>query len=219
MFRLLFAGSVTALTALTLWAADAPKDTPAAAKTRATLLKHKVTVDFADTRMAEIVDELKSQVKGLRIKLDNKGGVSNNRKLSFKATDKPLDEVLDEMFKKEDLGYIVISNDKDSQYDGGLLFKTGKERGYPAGTEPATTKVDDPKTKPSDKPKVEDPKTKPPEDGDKAEKMAADTLKLAKLFAQSKPERAIDYCKEVIKKYPTTKSAAEAKELLEKLQK
>jgi hypothetical protein len=219
VFRFLFASSVTAMTVLTLWAADAPKDTAAAAKTRAVLLKQKVTVEYADTPMSTIVSDLRDQVKGLRIKLDNKGGVSNNRKLSFKATDKPLDEVLDEMFKKEMLGYVVISNEKDPQYDGGLLFKVGTERGYVAGTEP--TKVDDPKTKPPDKPpvtKVDDPKTKPPE-GDKEEMLAANTLKLAKLFAQSKPERAVEYCKEVIKKYPNTKAAAEAKELLQKLQK
>jgi hypothetical protein len=104
-------------------------DTPAAAKTRK-LLKTKVTVEYKDTRMADVVDDLKEQVKGLRMQLDNKGGVSNNMTVSYKASDKPLDEVLDEMFKKYALGYIVISQ-KGNAYDGSIKVIKGNARGYP----------------------------------------------------------------------------------------
>ncbi|HTU89047.1 MAG TPA: hypothetical protein VMF69_03020, partial [Gemmataceae bacterium] len=58
-----------------------------------------------------------------------KGGVSNNTKFTYKAEDKPLEEVLDEMFKKNDLGYIVISQ-QGNAYDGTILIVKGKARGY-----------------------------------------------------------------------------------------
>jgi hypothetical protein len=114
-----------------LWAADKDtEDTPKAAKTRK-LLKTKVTVDFKDTPLSDVRDELKEQVKGLLMQIDNKGGVSNNTKFTYKAEDKPLDEVLDEMFKKNALGYIVISQ-KGAAYDGSIKIVKGNERGYPA---------------------------------------------------------------------------------------
>jgi len=110
------------------------KDTKAAAAARQKL-KQKVKVNFKDTYLKDVVEEIQDQVMGLRFRLDTKGGVSMNRKITYKATDKSLDEVLDEIFKKEGLGYIVISKEKDA-YDGTVLIKQGKERGYPEGQEP-----------------------------------------------------------------------------------
>lgn len=107
----------------------ADEDTPAAARTRK-LLKKKVTVDFQDTPLKDVVDELKDQVKGLLIQIDTKGGVSQNRSLTYKAEDKPLDEVLDGLFKKAGLGYYVISG-KNNAYDGSIRIVAGKQRGYP----------------------------------------------------------------------------------------
>jgi len=83
-------------------------DTPAAAKTRK-LLKEKITVDFKDLRLEDCLDEIKEQVKGLKIVLDTKGGVSRNQTITYMAKDKTVEDVLDGMFKKNGLGYIVIS--------------------------------------------------------------------------------------------------------------
>jgi type II secretory pathway component GspD/PulD (secretin) len=105
------------------------EDTPAAAKTRK-LLKEKVTVEFKDTRLEDAIDELKDQVKGLKVILDTKGGVSRNRTLTYKGKDVPLEEALDGMFKKVGLGYIVISK-KNNAYDGAVEIRASKERGYP----------------------------------------------------------------------------------------
>jgi hypothetical protein len=110
------------------------KDTPKAAVTRQ-LLKTKVSVDYKDTPLSEVIDDIKDQIKDktkkvLGVRVDNKGGVSNNTKFTYKADDKPLDEVLDEMFQKNDLGYIVISQ-QGNAYDGTLLIVKGKARGYP----------------------------------------------------------------------------------------
>jgi hypothetical protein len=68
------------------------------------------------------------------VRLDNKGGVSNNTKFTYKADDKSLDEVLDEMFKKNELGYIVVSQ-RGNAYDGTILIVKGNARGYPAKKE------------------------------------------------------------------------------------
>lgn len=110
---------------------DKPKDTPAAAKTRK-LLKTKVEVEYKDTRLEDVVDDLKDQVKGLSIRLDTKGGVSRNSTFTYKAKGKTLEEVLDGLFTKPGLGYYVISKKGDA-YDGSIWVKQGKERGYPNG--------------------------------------------------------------------------------------
>ena len=104
-------------------------DTPKAAATRK-LLKTKVTVNFKDTPLSDVIDEIKDKTKKtLAVLKDNKGGVSNNTKFTYKADDKPLEEVLDEMFKKNDLGYIVVTK---GTYDGALMIVKGGARGYPA---------------------------------------------------------------------------------------
>jgi hypothetical protein len=113
------------------YAADGDDDTPKAAATRKKL-KEKVSVDFKDTRLEDAIDDIKEQIKGLSILLDTKGGVSRNQTVSYKAKDKALDEVLDEMFKKSDLGYIVISR-KGNAYDGSIQVRKSKERGFPIG--------------------------------------------------------------------------------------
>jgi maltose-binding protein MalE len=117
-----------------LSAAD-EKDTPKAAATRK-LLKTKVSVDYKDTTLNDVIDDIKDQIKEktkktISVLKDNKGGVSNNTKFTYKADDKPLDEVLDAMFQKSDLGYLVISQ-RGNAYDGALKIVKGKARGYPA---------------------------------------------------------------------------------------
>jgi hypothetical protein len=110
------------------------KDTPKAAATRKKL-DTKVTVNWKGALFRDIVDEVKEMVPGVSIRLDLKGGVSNNRKLTYSAKDKPLKDVLSEMLNKEGLGWYVISKEKDA-YDGTIWVKQGKEKGYPEGQEP-----------------------------------------------------------------------------------
>jgi hypothetical protein len=117
------------LALLSTYAVDKDEDTPAAAKTRK-LLKEKVTVMFKDARLEDVLDELKDQVKGLKMQLDTKGGVSRNQTINYSGTDVALEEALDQMFKKNDLGYIVISR-RNNAYDGSIQIRKGKERGYP----------------------------------------------------------------------------------------
>jgi hypothetical protein len=117
---------------LNLSVADGEKDSPKAAATRK-LLKTKVSVDYKDTTLSDVIDDIKDQIKdktkkSIFVIKDNKGGVSNNSKFTYKADNKPLEEVLDEMFKMNDLGYIVTS---EKSYDGAIKIVKGKARGYP----------------------------------------------------------------------------------------
>jgi autotransporter-associated beta strand protein len=105
-------------------------DTPKAAATRK-LLKKKISISFKETPLKDVVEEIKEEhVPGLSIRLDTRGGVSQNQAITYKGTGVTLEQAFDEMFKKNGLGYIVISG-KNNAYDGSILIRQGKERGYP----------------------------------------------------------------------------------------
>ncbi len=104
-------------------------DTAKAAATRK-LLKTKVTLNFKDARLEDAIEEIKEEhVKGLNILLDTKGGVSRNQAVTYKGANVPLEQALDEMFKKNGLGYVVVSG-RNNAYDGAVLIRQGKERGF-----------------------------------------------------------------------------------------
>jgi hypothetical protein len=132
MRRLLACAALTLglVTASAQERADKPKDTPKAAAMRKRLKQKVEEVNFKNTRLEEAVEELKEQVKGLSIRLDTAGGVSRNQPVSFTGKNKTVEEVLNGMFAKSDLGYIVISDPRHT-YDGSILIRKGKERGYP----------------------------------------------------------------------------------------
>jgi FimV-like protein len=223
--RFLIAAPVLIAAAAVLWAAE---DTKKAADTRKTL-KSKVSFNWKDTPFGDVVEEIKSEVKGIRFHVDNKGGVNNNKPITYTCKDKPLEDVLADVLGKYGWGYYV--NSKKDAYDGDIYIKVGEERGYLKGEEPADKPgtedkaKDKPKDKPKEKPKTEDKpkneeKPKVEDDPDKAEKDAARKLKLAKqLIEDGKNEGAKEYLEEILKKYKETKAATEAKELLDKLNK
>jgi hypothetical protein len=222
-------------------AADKPKDTPKAASSRAKL-KEKVTVDYTDMSLREVVEDLKTQIQGLPMRIDAKGGVSGNIKITYSAKDKPLEAVLDGMFKKNSLGYFVLSKQGDSEDGSIFITNRGTERGYRAGDEPdKTTKG---KSKDDDKTAMKDKKGKPggkdktdarekkaakdkadaadknDDDPDKQEEAATRKLTFAQTLAEDgKTARAKARLEEIIEKYPKTKAAVAAKELLKKLDK
>jgi hypothetical protein len=213
--RFLVACPLLLVAAGVLWGAE---DTKKAAETRK-LLKTKVTFKWKDTPFGDVVTEMKEQVKGLRVHVDNKGGVNNNKPVTAAYKDQPLEEVLADLLGKYGWGYYV--NNKKDAYDGDIFIRIGEERGYPKGEEPQ--EGDKPKEKPKEKPKPEDkpkveekPKEKPAEED--AEKVAARKLKLAKQLIEDKQiEDAKDSLETITKKYKGTKAAEEAEELLKKL--
>jgi FimV-like protein len=204
-----------------LWAAE---DTKKTAETRKAL-KTKVSFTWKDTPFGDVVTEIKETVKGIRIHVDNKGGINNNKPITYSCKDKPLEDVLADVLGKSSWGYYV--NNKKDAYDGDIYIRIGDERGYPKGEEPAEKpKKDEEKAKTGDKPKEkakteekpkeEKPKEKPPEED--LEKAAGRKLKLAKrLVEDGQKEGAKEALEEIIKKYKDTKAAEEAQALLKKL--
>jgi hypothetical protein len=119
----------------------AAQETPTAKATRKKLDK-KISVEWKDTRMQDAMTDIKNEFDGrLGIKIDNTAGISNNTKVSFKADDQPLKKILDDFCTKYELGYIVLSK-KNDRYDGWIIIRKSKERGYEEGKEPKETQKD-----------------------------------------------------------------------------
>jgi hypothetical protein len=218
--------------AVLAWAAllqAADTDSQKAAATRKKTAD-KVSVEYKDTLVRDVIDDLNDKVPALGIRADTKGGVNLNLKVTYKAKDKPAVEVLNEICDKFDMGWYIIAKKADA-YDGTVWITRGKERGYEKGKEPEPAAKDakdkpDPKTKPDakDKPDTKDKpdaKPKPAEDDpEQAEKDAARKLKLAKdLLEDGLKQKAKDRLEELIKKFPKTKAAEEAQKLLDDLNK
>jgi hypothetical protein len=218
--------SVIVICVLSLWAADkTTKDTPAAATTRSKKLQAKITLDYKDEHLRNVLDEINSQLEAAGLdkiawKFDT--GVSKNQRVSFKGKGKTVAEALDGLLKANGLGYVVISKAKDN-FDGGILIKQGKERGYLAGHEPDATAPLKDGTTPKDKSVGKDKpagKDKPDDDPDKTEQLALKKLNLAKILAEDgKVDKAKERLRDLIKDFPKTKAAEEARQLLEKLNK
>jgi hypothetical protein len=126
--------------ALLLAAGSAPaqeKESPSAKATRKKL-KKKISVDFAESRMKDAMNDIKLEFDNrLGIKIDNVSGVSNNSKVTFKADDQPLEKILNDFCKKYEIGWFVLSKPGD-RYDGWIIIRKSNERGYEKGKEPAT---------------------------------------------------------------------------------
>jgi hypothetical protein len=113
------------------------QETPSAKATRKRL-QEKISIDLADVRLKDALDDLKRELsKPLSFKIDNVSGISNNMKVTYAAKDKTLAQILNDLCDKYDIGYVVQSKTND-RYDGWVILRKGKgkERGYEAGQEP-----------------------------------------------------------------------------------
>lgn len=210
------------------------KDTLGASFTRTKKLKGKVTIDAKNEPIGDILKEISSQLEDQKlgaISVTFDTGVSKNTKTTFASKDKTAEETLDGLLKTLDLGYVVISKDKD-RYDGWLKLVKGTNRGYEAGLEPKDGPKPDatPEPKPEPKPVVKpDPEPKPvvkpepkpvPEDKatEQEEKAAAVRLATAKdLIEKGKDVEAKPLLKYLVKYAANTKAGADAKELMDKM--
>ncbi len=172
------------------------KITPAAELTLTMSLKAKVSGDFNDIRLGDILKLWADQVdmKSDRLILWTYGkDFPYAQRVTYRCEGKPLEAALDELFKQVGrLGYIVVSKEGD-RHDGWVKLTTTGERGVEKIL----------------------PKATAAEEAD-----AATKLTLAKkLLNASKNEQAKTVLTFILKRYPTAKAADEAKELLAKLEK
>jgi hypothetical protein len=123
MLRLL-TSAVLVLAMVVAVQAQGDKDTPKAAATRKAL-EIKISVDFKDTSLNEITEEIRDLVKekkGPILTWRRAAGVSGNRKFSVTAKDKSVKEILDLLLDKEGLTYTIISG-ANNAYDGAIEIR------------------------------------------------------------------------------------------------
>ena len=96
------------------------------------LMKKRITVSYENTRLADVVADLEKKVKGLHLWLEKDHGAAVDLTVSYQAKEWRLGLVLDDIFEKMGLGY-VIQSDADGEHDGWLVVHAGRERGEPEG--------------------------------------------------------------------------------------
>lgn len=188
------------------------KESPGAAATRARL-KNKITVEFKNEPLKNILVEisgaLNEQKKGsLSFQYDT--GVSQNTRTAVTGKNKTVEEYLDEALKPLDLGYVIVSKPGD-RYDGWLMLKKGNQRGddVPEGGKKDSSK--------EEKKKESAKKEEMKKDAGMDERAAAAKLANAKTYLSlKKDDKAKEILEALVKDYPETKAAEEAKKLLEK---
>ncbi len=181
-------------------------DTPAAEMTRTKLFKSKITVDYKDTALREVLKEFAAQadMQNERIVLwtyapDVKAG----QLITYACDEKPLDQAMDDVCKLAGIGYIIVSKD-EHKHDGWVRITTGSERGTGKYPDADTTTAKTPEPDPTDPDEIK----------------AASRLKAAKtLIGLNQAADAKAVLQLVIDKHPKSKAAAEAKILLEQLNK
>jgi hypothetical protein len=195
----IFAAAAALVAAFPAAPAAAQKDDPkpltaAAQQTQSKALKAKMNAAFTDARLGDVLKEFAAQVDmkaDVQLMWTYGPNFPYAQKVTYSCKDKPLETALDELFKKVGpLGYIVVSKDGD-KHDGWILLTTTGERGA----------------------EVVLPKATAEEEAEATEK-----LTLAKrLIDGNKTDQAKTVLNYILKKFPTAKAAAEAKELLEKV--
>ena len=182
-------------------AAQPPKDTRLAEFTRERYLKVKVTIEAKDVPLRELLKEFAAQVN-MDKEFDHPvmwtyaDAALGDKKITFTCTDKPIEDALKELGEKEKFGWFVISQE-DHLRDGWVRITAGKETGFGSLGAAAAPK---------------------PEDED--ETKAAARLGVAKEHLEkNRNASAKAVLTGIIDKFPKSKAAAEAKALLEKLDK
>jgi putative peptide zinc metalloprotease protein len=97
------------------------------------LMKKRITVSYDKARLADVVADLQKQVKGLHFWLDKAGGASEDLTVSYQGmANQRLGMELDALLERMGLGYVIVS-DPESEHDGWLQVRAGRERGEPEG--------------------------------------------------------------------------------------
>jgi putative peptide zinc metalloprotease protein len=113
---------------------DLEQLSPAAERARR-LMKRYVTVSYENTKLTDVLADLKKQVKGLEWTLEKDVGAENLTVTYHPPDEHRLGMVLDALLGRMDLGFVIVS-EPGSPQDGHLLIRPGSERGEPEGGRP-----------------------------------------------------------------------------------
>jgi hypothetical protein len=173
------------------------RETPAAAATRLRLARVKVRGSFQDARLGDILKEfaqLAEEQTGEPVLWTYAPGFPAQVRIQVELAEQSLLQALDQVLtagskaSQQNLGYVVLSL-PDHKHDGWVRLTTHGERGQEL---PAATAEE--------------------------EQQAHERLATAqKLLADNKPAAAKIYLEVIVKKYPTTAAARQARLLLEKI--
>jgi hypothetical protein len=179
--------------------AQLPKDTRLAEFTRDRYLKVKVSVDVKDATLRDVLKEFAAQVV-MDAEFDRPvmwtyaDAAVGDKTVTYTCTDKPIEDALKELAEKLKFGYFVISKE-DHVRDGWVRITAGEERGF--GSLGAAPKTED----------------------DDETKAAARLATAKEHLEKNRNASAKALLAGIVDKFPKSKAAAEAKMLLEKLDK
>jgi len=117
------------------------QETPSAQSARKKL-QQKISVEWKDIGIKAITDDIKREMdQPVAFKIDNTTGISNNSKMSYKADNKTVEQILNDLGDKGEFGWFVKSDPKDRN-DGWIIIRKykDKERGVEGGTPTAKGK-------------------------------------------------------------------------------
>lgn len=121
----------------------AAQDTDAQSAMRKAVKNAKISVDWKDTLVQDVVKELAEKleedgkVKGAKVKADSiVTGLTQNQKITYSAKGKTVHDIIEDLGKKYSLGYVVLGKDDPKgkykahkKADGTLLITKSDERG------------------------------------------------------------------------------------------
>jgi multidrug efflux pump subunit AcrA (membrane-fusion protein) len=108
---------------------------PAARTSIKHLGRSKVNADYQNKPLEDALADLRSQIKGLKIKIDPASGLTPATPVTFKGEQVRLAGVLDKICSESGLGYIVVMDD-NSDLNGWILIRPGSDRIFPGGLRP-----------------------------------------------------------------------------------
>jgi putative peptide zinc metalloprotease protein len=99
------------------------------------LVQARVNADYDQKPLADVLADLKSQVKGLKIKIDPEAELSPQQPVTYHGKDVRLAGLLDTVCSENGLGYIVVTDD-NSPLLGWVLVRPGSDRIFAGGVRP-----------------------------------------------------------------------------------
>lgn len=194
-------------------------DSPIVAKSRKKL-ESQVTHEAKDQPLQELLKELESQTE---VKFHIDPAVPKHKSFSINVKDMSLKAALSELFKGSGIGFVVHrKQNANDRYEGYIDIVQGDQRGddLPPKKDDKAEKGKDTGKKPANTKPAGKGDSSKSDDTEKSERLAAGKLKLAKmLMDEGKSKDALESMEEIVQKYPKTKAAGEAKDLIAKLKK
>jgi hypothetical protein len=100
----------------------------AAAKATRKKLQQKISIDCKEVGIKAITEDIKREMDpAVAFKIDNLSGISNNSKLTLKADNKTVEQILNDLSDKGEFGWFIKSDPKDRN-DGFVILRKFKDK-------------------------------------------------------------------------------------------